>query len=137
MDGKQWRRFRPELEVLLKRYLPLFGRKDNHAHAVRFVHGLFDGSDRRNTENIAEAVAGGVPRTLQKFITQGVWDAGDVLGEVRAQVTVTVDLKALGLKGKTIAAIDERTGKPIDLKDGILTVPVMDRNYTLVTLGQR
>jgi len=109
MDGKQLRRFRPELEVFLKRYLPLFGREDNHAHAVRFVHGLFDGSDRRNTENIAEAVAGGVPRTLQKFISQGVWDAGEVLGEVRAHVTevlgdekgtVNIDETGFPKKGK-------------------------------------
>lgn len=109
MDGKQLRRFRPELEVFLKRYLPLFGREDNHAHAVRFVHGLFDGSDRRNTENIAEAVADGVPRTLQKFISQGVWDAGEVLGEVRAHVTevlgdekgtVNIDETGFPKKGK-------------------------------------
>ncbi len=109
MDGKQLRRFRPELEVFLKRYLPLFGQEENHAHAVRFVHGLFDGSDRRNTENIAEAVAGGVPRTMQKFITQGVWDAGEVLGEVRAQVTevlgdekgtVNIDETGFPKKGK-------------------------------------
>jgi len=109
MDGKQLRRFRPELEVFLKRYLPLFGRDENRAHAVRFVHGLFDGSDRRNTENIAEAVAGGVPRTLQKFITQGVWDAGEVLGEVRAHVTevlgdekgtVNIDETGFPKKGK-------------------------------------
>lgn len=109
MDGKQLRRFRPELEVFLKRYLPLFGREENHAHAVRFVHGLFDGSDRRNTENIAEAVAGGVPRTLQKFIAQGVWDAGEVLGEVRAHVrevlgdekgTVNIDETGFPKKGK-------------------------------------
>jgi len=109
MDGKQLRRFRPELEVFLKRYLPLFGREENHAHAVRFVHGLFDGQDRRNTENIAEAVAGGVPRTLQKFITQGCWDAGEVLGEVRAHVTevlgdekgtVNIDETGFPKKGK-------------------------------------
>ena len=109
MDGKQLRRFRPELEVFLKRYLPLFGREENHAHVVRFVHGLFDGSDRRNTENIAEAVAGGVPRTLQKFITQGVWHAGEVLGEVRAHVTevlgdekgtVNIDETGFPKKGK-------------------------------------
>lgn len=109
MDGKQLRRFRPELEVFLKRYLPLFGREENHAHAVRFVHGLFDGQDRRNTENIAEAVAGGVPRTLQKFITQGCWDAGEVLGEVRTHVTevlgdekgtVNIDETGFPKKGK-------------------------------------
>jgi len=109
MDGKQLRRFRPELEVFLKRYLPLFGREENHAHAVRFIHGLFDGQDRRNTENIAEAIAGGVPRTLQKFITQGCWDAGEVLGELRVHVTevlgdekgtVNIDETGFPKKGK-------------------------------------
>jgi len=109
MDGKQLRRFRPELEIFLNRYLLLFGREENHAHAVRFVHGLFDGQDRRNTENIAEAVAGGVPRTLQKFISQGCWDDGVVLGELRAHIaevlgdekgTVNVDETGFPKKGK-------------------------------------
>jgi SRSO17 transposase len=109
MDGKQLRRFRPELELFLNRYLLLFGREENHAHAVRFVHGLFDGQDRRNIENIAEAVAGGVPRTLQKFISQGCWDDGVVLGELRAHIaevlgdekgTVNVDETGFPKKGK-------------------------------------
>jgi SRSO17 transposase len=124
MDGKQLRRFKPELEVFLKRYLPLFGREENHAHAVRFVHGLFDGQDRRNTENIAEAVAGGVPRTLQKFITQGCWDAGEVLGEVRVHVT-----EVLGDEKGTVN-IDE-TGFP---KKGTKSVGVK-RQYS-GTLGR-
>jgi SRSO17 transposase len=109
MDGKQLRRLRPELEVFLDRYLPLFGRSENHGHAVRFVHGLFDGHERRNIENIAEAVAGGVPRTLQKFISQGCWDDGVVLREVRVHVvevlgdakgTVNIDETGFGKKGK-------------------------------------
>jgi SRSO17 transposase len=108
MDGKQVRRLRPELEIFLDRYLPLFGRPENHGHAMRFVHGLFDGSDRRNTENIAEAVAGGVPRTMQKFISQGCWDDSVVLGELRAHVaevlgdekgTVNVDETGFPKKG--------------------------------------
>ena len=81
MDGEQLRRLMPELKIFLDRYLPLFGRPENHGHAMRFVHGLFDGGDRRNTENIAEAIAGGVPRTLQKFISQGCWADRVVLGE--------------------------------------------------------
>jgi len=52
-------------------------------------------------------------------------------------VMVIVDLKALDLEGKAITAVDERTGKPIELKDGTLAVPVMKRNYTLVSLGQQ
>ena len=109
MDGKQLRRLMPDLEVFLNRYLPLFGRPENHGHATRFVHGLFDGSDRRNTENIAESIAGGVPRTMQKFVSQGCWDDRGVLGELRAHVaevlgdekgTVNVDETGFPKKGK-------------------------------------
>jgi len=50
------------------------------------------------------------------------------------EVTVTVDLKALGLGGMAITAVDERTGKPLEAKGGTFTVPVKGRNYTLVSL---
>ena len=87
MDGKQLRRLRPELDTFLKRYLPLFGREQNHDHAERFVHGLLGGGqERRNVENIAESVKGGVVRTMQKFISQGCWDGTDVLCELRSHV---------------------------------------------------
>ncbi|MFH1923500.1 MAG: glycoside hydrolase domain-containing protein [Planctomycetota bacterium] len=50
------------------------------------------------------------------------------------EVTVTVDLTALGLEGKVVTAVDERTGKPLELKDGTFTVPVRERNYTFASL---
>jgi len=108
MDGKQLRTLIPELKVFLSRYLPLFGREENHEHATRFVQGLFDGSDRRNIENIAEAISGGVPRTMQKFISQGCWEDGQVLNELRSHVgevlgdekgTVNVDETGVAKKG--------------------------------------
>jgi SRSO17 transposase len=90
MDGKQLRRLRPELDTFLDRYLPLFGRDQNHQHAQRFVHGLLGGHERRNTENIAEVVEGGVVRTMQKFIAQAAWEDKVVLEEARAHVTETL-----------------------------------------------
>jgi len=108
MDGKQLRRLRPELEVFLERYVPLFGRSENHAHAGRFVQGLLGGSERRNTENVAEAVAGGVVRTMQKFVAEGCWQSADVLGELRIHVaealaekegTINVDETGFAKKG--------------------------------------
>ena len=86
MDAKSLRSLKPELDVFLSRYLPQFGRDENHAHARTIVQGLLAGGDRRNVENMAEAIDGGVVRTLQKFIAQGVWDARDVLGELRGHV---------------------------------------------------
>lgn len=86
MDGNQLRRLKPELEGFLDRYAGLFGRAENHEHARQLVAGLLDGSDRRNVENMAEAVEGGVVRTLQKFIAQGCWEDRAILGELRGQV---------------------------------------------------
>jgi SRSO17 transposase len=105
MDGNQLRRLKPELESFLDRYLGLFGRAENQQHARQLVQGLLDGSDRRNVENMAEAVEGGVVRTLQKFIAQGCWEDRAILGELREQV-----VEALGDE-EGIINVDE-TGFP-------------------------
>ncbi len=86
MDGNQLRRLKPELDRFLERYLPWFGRAENHGHARQLVQGLLDDSDRRNVENIAEGVRGGVVRTLQKFIAEGCWRDWQVLDELRRDV---------------------------------------------------
>jgi SRSO17 transposase len=124
MDGKQLRQLKPELEIFLRRYLPLFGRDENHQHAQRFIQGLLGGQERRNTENIAEVVQGGVVRTMQKFIAQGVWEDVSVLKELRVHVA-----EALGDEKGTIN-IDE-TGFP---KKGKKSVGVK-RQYS-GTLGR-
>jgi len=86
MDAKSLRSLKPELELFLSRYAPLFGRDENQAHARTIVQGLLAGGERRNVENMAEAAADGVVRTLQKFIAQGVWDDRSVLAELRTDV---------------------------------------------------
>jgi SRSO17 transposase len=124
MDGKQLRRLRPELDTFVKRYLPLFGCEENQPHAQRFIHGLLGTQERRNTENLAEAVEGGVVRTMQKFISQGSWEGADVLRELRKHVT-----ESLGDERGTIN-VDE-TGFP---KKGKKSVGVK-RQYS-GTLGR-
>jgi SRSO17 transposase len=86
MDARQLRGLKPELDVFLQRYLPQFGREENFPHACRFVQGLLAGGDRRNVENIAEQMEGGVVRTLQKFISQGTWNDRAVLNQLREHV---------------------------------------------------
>jgi SRSO17 transposase len=109
MDGKQLRRFKPELDSFLDRYLPVFGREENHPHAQRFVQGLLGGLERRNIENIAEVVEGGVVRTMQKFVAQGSWEHAQVLVELRRHVaeelgdergTVNIDETGFPKKGR-------------------------------------
>ena len=61
----------------------MFGGEGNQAHARRFVEGLLHRGERRNAENIAEAINGGPVRSLQAFITTGSWADRDLLAEMR------------------------------------------------------
>lgn len=124
MDVRELRRLRPELEAFLDRYAPLFGRPEAQGHARRFVQGLLLGGERRSVENIAEAIAGCVVRSLQQFITAAPWDADAVLADLRRQVA------AEWADPDAVLTVDE-TGFP---KKGRLSVGVK-RQYS-GTLGR-
>lgn len=83
MDEQQLLQLKPELDRFLEQYAPWFGQDANQAHARRFVQGLLRGGERRNTENIAEALDGGPVRSLQAFITTGAWDDAPLLAQLR------------------------------------------------------
>ena len=86
MDEQQLLSLKPELDRFLARYVPLFGREENGHHAQRFVGGLLYGGERRNAENVAEAMQGGPVRSLQAFITTGVWEDRQLLAQLRSDV---------------------------------------------------
>lgn len=145
MDGKQLRRLRPELDMFLERYLPLFGRSENHGHAERFVQGLFGGHERKNTENVAEAVAGGVVRTLQKFVAQGCWESANVLGELRthvaealgdAQGTINVDETGFAKKGTKSVGVKRQysgtLGRVDNCQVGVFANDYSPKGHTLI-----
>jgi SRSO17 transposase len=87
MDVQQLRRLRPELDLFLQRYAPLFGRDEAQDHAHHFVQGLLLGGDRRSVENIAEAIDGCVVRSLQKFIAQSPWSDDELVEQLQRHVT--------------------------------------------------
>jgi SRSO17 transposase len=86
MDEPQLLALKPELDHFLDRFAPLFGRGENQAHARRFVQGLLHGGERRNAENIAQAMSGGPVRSLQAFLTTGAWSDPEVLKAMRRSV---------------------------------------------------
>jgi SRSO17 transposase len=86
MDEQQLSALKPELDQFLDRFVPLFGAEGNQTHARRFVEGLLHRGERRNAENIAEAMNGGPVRSLQAFITTGSWADRDLLDEMRRSV---------------------------------------------------
>lgn len=145
MDGKQLRRLKPELDAFLERYFALFGRPENHEHAERFVHGLLGGQERRNIENVAEAVDGGVVRTMQKFVAQGCWECGDVLGELRSHVvetlgddegTINVDETGFPKKGTKSVGVKRQysgtLGRVDNCQVGVLANYCSPKGHTLI-----
>ncbi len=144
MDGKQLRRLRPELDSFLERYLVLFGRVENHAHAEEFIHGLLGGTERRNVENIAESVQDGVVRTMQKFVAQGSWNDADVLDELRTHLaeelgdedgTINVDETGFPKKGKKSVGVKRQysgtLGRIDNCQVGVMANYCSKRGHTL------
>jgi SRSO17 transposase len=86
MDERQLLELKPELDRFLDRYVPLFGHEGNAEHARLFVQGLLHRGERRNAENISEAMNGGSVRNLQAFITTGAWLDRDVTAEMRQDI---------------------------------------------------
>lgn len=124
VDAKDLRALKPELDRFLDTYAPLFGREQNAGHARVFVQGLLGGGERRNAENIAEAVDGPPVRTLQAFLATGAWSDAALLGRMRT------DLLA-GLADDDAVVNADETGFP---KKGTKSVGVK-RQYS-GTLGR-
>jgi SRSO17 transposase len=124
MDEHQLQELKPELDRFLEVYAPLFGREQNQAHGRLFVQGLLRGGERRNVENIAEAIDGPPVRTLQVFLAAGAWQDTAVLGQMRH------DLLGVLADDDAVVNVDE-TGFP---KKGDKSVGVK-RQYS-GTLGR-
>jgi SRSO17 transposase len=86
MDEQQLLALKPELDRFLGRFAPLFGVEQNQTHARCFVQGLLHQGERRNSENIAQAIAGCNVRNLQAFVTTGAWRDDALLAEMRGCV---------------------------------------------------
>ena len=74
MDDGDLRRVGGTLRAFHRRFAPLFGRRETRRRSGQYLRGLLvQQTDRRNAENLAEAVAGASPRALQRFLTESPW----------------------------------------------------------------
>ncbi len=68
-----------------REFTPLFGRREAQARSEQYLRGLLvQQTERRNAENVAEAIASATPRTLQRLLTEAPWDHAAVLGALQA-----------------------------------------------------
>src|SRR5690349_13808393 len=63
----------------------LFGRKEAQRRSEQYLRGLLvQQTDRRNAENVAEAIAGATPRTLQRLLTEAPWPTEPLIDRLQA-----------------------------------------------------
>src|SRR5947209_7562720 len=87
MDTALFEQVVPAFRTFFSRFAPLFGRSDTATRVEQYVRGLLvQTSERRNAENVAEAIAGATPRALQRAITDSPWDHHAVLAALQADV---------------------------------------------------
>ncbi len=73
-----------QLAAFHRRFAPRFGRPEARRRGEEYLRGLVaQQTDRRNAENLAEAVPGATPRALQRFLTEAPWDAAAVVAELQ------------------------------------------------------
>jgi len=66
-------------------FAPLFGRIEAGQRSEQYLRGLLvQRAERRNAENLAEAISGATPRTLQRFLTEAPWAHRPVLAALSA-----------------------------------------------------
>jgi SRSO17 transposase len=69
------------------RFAPLFGRTETRTHSEQYLRGLLvQRAERRNAENLAEAVEGVTVRELQRFLTESPWPTAPILDRLQAEV---------------------------------------------------
>jgi SRSO17 transposase len=67
-----------------RRFASLFGRPEARHRGEQYLRGLVvQQTDRRNAENLADAIPGATPRALQRFLTEAPWDAAAVVAELQ------------------------------------------------------
>jgi SRSO17 transposase len=85
MDSATFERVAEAFAAFHQHFAPYFGRKEAQRRSEQYLRGLLvQHADRRNAENLAEAVAGATPRALQRFLTEAPWSTAPLITALQA-----------------------------------------------------
>ncbi len=80
MDAALFAQVVPTFAAFHQRFAPLFGRKEAQQRSEQYLRGLLvQQTDRRNAENVAEAIDGATARSLQRLLTEAPWPVDPVI----------------------------------------------------------
>lgn len=146
MDAIDFERVATSFATFHQEFEPLFGRREAQLRSEQYLRGLLvQQSDRRNAENIAEAVEGATPRSLQRFLTESPWSDEAVIDRLQSYVAqrlnrpdgvFVLDETGFPKKGKKSVGVARQycgtLGKVANCQVGVFLAYVAEQEHALV-----
>jgi SRSO17 transposase len=146
MDTVEFERVATSFAAFHQRFAPLFGRKEAQRRSEQYLRGLLvQQAERRNAENLAEAVEGATPRSLQRFVSESPWPWAPVMEKLQAKVgrllsadegVFVLDDSGFPKQGKKSVGVARQycgaLGKVANCQTGVFLAYVSERGHALV-----
>src|SRR5450759_1566653 len=124
-------------------FAPLFGRTEARERSEQYLRGLLvQQTDRRNAENLAEAIEGATPRSLQRFLTESPWGDSPVIERLQSGVgqrlnqpagVFVLDDTGFGKQGKkSVGVARQYSGTLGNCQVGVFLAYVTAQGHALV-----
>lgn len=85
MDPAEFERVAATFHAFYWQFAPHFGYPHTQRRCGQYLRGLLvQDAERRNAENLAEAIDGGSARAFQRFLTESPWESRRVIDELHA-----------------------------------------------------
>jgi SRSO17 transposase len=129
-----------------REFASLFGRKEAIQRSEQYLRGLLvQQTDRRNAENISEAVEDATPRALQRFLTESPWPDEPVIHRLQEHVgrllnspdgVFVLDETGFPKKGKKSVGVTRQycgtLGKVANCQLGVFLAYVSEQGHALI-----
>jgi len=146
MDQVEFERVAASFAAFHQEFASLFGRIEAQQRSEQYLRGLLvQQTDRRNAENISEAVNGATPRSLQRFLTESPWLGEPVINRLEAYVgrllnssdgVFVLDETGFPKKGKKSVGVARQycgtLGKVANCQLGVFLAYVSEQGHALV-----
>jgi SRSO17 transposase len=146
MEQVEFERIAASFAAFHQEFVSLFGRKEAQQRSEQYLRGLLvQQTDRRNAENISEAVDGATPRSLQRFLTESPWSDEPVIDQLQVYVgqllnssdgVFVLDETGFPKKGKKSVGVARQycgtLGKVANCQLGIFVAYVSEQGHALV-----
>lgn len=146
MKEIEFERVRESFAAFHREFAPLFGRPEAVRRSEQYLRGLLvQQTDRRNAENVSEAVEGATPRALQRFLTESPRSSARVMDKLQRYIgqrlnapegVLVVDETGFPKQGKKSVGVARQycgtLGKVANCQVGVFLAYVAERGHALV-----